>query len=164
MGPVTFLRFWSLLTWEHQTVAAYLWCKAPVPRHPKLALLDWDLVAVEFIWTHRYVQENSMRWSELGAAIEDQNALVIKGWTWLTTILRLWHLSNAQLSKCPPPKYPPHYNTTTNQWSMLACCLHQILTLPSKRKSGDLSDQETTLFSVIQFFLALKTVASVFCS
>lgn len=66
--------------------------------------------------------------------------------------------------KVSPPKYPPHYNTTTNQWSMLACCLHQILALPSKRKSGDLSDQETTLFSVIQFFLALKTVASVFCS
>ncbi len=42
--------------------------ESPVPPHPKGALLDWDLVTVEVIWvkwTHRHVQETSLRWFEL---------------------------------------------------------------------------------------------------
>lgn len=163
MGPVTFLRFWSLLTWEHQTVAAYPWCKTPVPRHPKLALLDWDLVAVEFIWTPLCSRKQyEMIWT--GSSHRRSERFSNQRMDMANNNPEAVAFKQCSVVKVSPPKYPPHYNTTTNQWSMLACCLHQILTLPSKRKSGDLSDQETTLFSVIQFFLALKTVASVFCS
>ncbi len=49
--------------------------------------------------------------------------VVIKGWTWSETILRLWHLNDAQLvlkgPKCAKKISPPHHYTTTtslNRW------------------------------------------------
>lgn len=54
---------------DHHTFAivlsiAYPWFKSFVPPHPKGALLDWDLVNVEAIWTHCHVQETISRWYE----------------------------------------------------------------------------------------------------
>lgn len=59
-----------ILTWHHHTAAADLsaarpWCESPLPLHPKVPLLDWDLLTVEVIWlqwTQCYVQETSLRW------------------------------------------------------------------------------------------------------
>jgi len=41
--------------------------EAPVPPHPKDALLGWDLVTVGTIllqWTHCHVQETNLKWFE----------------------------------------------------------------------------------------------------
>lgn len=60
---------WSMLTWQHHTAAAdepaaHPGCDSPIPRNPKGALLDWDLVTVKATgvqWSHYPVQETSLR-------------------------------------------------------------------------------------------------------
>lgn len=88
-------RFWSILTWQHQTVAADLsashpWCKSPVPPHSKCALLDWDLVTFThqhllLFWrllqfgTHQHLTKvSSCTWSKSNLHMHRQYELQIK--------------------------------------------------------------------------------------
>ncbi len=85
---------------------------------------------------------------------EDGYTVVIKGWTWSATILRLAvvfkrcsigtknNYKNVTHTITPPP---PAWTVQTRQdGSMLSCSLRQILTLPSECRSRnrDSSDQE----------------------
>jgi len=55
---------------KHLAVDGDLWDahtghEAPVPPHPKDALLGWDLVTMRAIlvqWTHCHVQETNLKW------------------------------------------------------------------------------------------------------
>ncbi len=94
--------------------------------------------------------------------------VVIKGWTWSATIIRLHvvYLNHAQLilrgSKCVKKISPTHYTPpptwtveTRQDGSMLSCSFRQILTLPSECRSRnqDSSDQATFFqSSIVQFW------------
>jgi len=91
-------------------VAAHLWWKSPFPPHPKGALLDWELVAVEAIWvqwTHCHVQETSLIWFELcdmarcsaGSSCQKMGTLWSQrdGHGQQQYSGRLWRLNDAQL-------------------------------------------------------------------
>ncbi len=89
--------------------------------------------------------------------------VVIKGWIWSETILRLWHLNDAQLvlkgPKCAKKISPPTITPPPPAWtvetrkdgSMLSSSLRQILTLPSEHwsRNGDSAEQATFIQSSI---------------